>query len=352
MNRRDFLTSAACGAAAAVNSAFAGEADSQEKSPTGRMGVVIHSYGIRQKEPATRFGDALAFLEYARSLGAAGVQIVIGSKDEKGIEQVRATLKSSGLYLEGMARLPRSISDVERFESELRTAAACGVTILRTVMLDSRRYETFDTAEAFRKFSDDCRQWLALAKPVAEKHNVRLAVENHKDWRADDLVAILRQVNSPNVGVCVDTGNSIALLEEPHEVVEALAPLAFTTHFKDMGVAEYPDGFLLSEVPLGTGFLDLPRIIKLLRDKRPDIRLNLEMITRDPLKVPCLTQKYWVTMESLPARHLAETLSMIRRHGTKQPLPQVTGKSGPEQVRYEDDNVRQCLAYAREKLTG
>ena len=37
------------------------------------------------------------------------------------------------------------------------------------------------------------------------------------------------------------------------EVVEALAPRAFTTHFKDMALEEYEQGFLLSEVPLGTG---------------------------------------------------------------------------------------------------
>ena len=41
--------------------------------------------------------------------------------------------------------------------------------------------------------------------------------------------------------------------------------------------------------------LDLPRIVRTLKSARPEIRLNLEMITRDPLKVPCLSDRYWTT---------------------------------------------------------
>ena len=43
-------------------------------------------------------------------------------------------------------------------------------------------------------------------------------------------------LGSEHVGVCLDTGNNVALLEDPMEVVETLAPLAFTTHIKDMAV--------------------------------------------------------------------------------------------------------------------
>ena len=127
---------------------------------------------------------------------------------------------------------------------------------------------------------------LSLAAPVVARHGVLLAVENHKDWRADELIAMLKRVGNDHVGVCLDTGNSIALLEDPMEVVEALAPRAFTTHFKDMGLEEYREGFLLAEVPLGTGVLDLPRVVRILRTARPEIRFNIEMITRDPLEVP------------------------------------------------------------------
>lgn len=329
--------------AAAPRSLFAEEPTRAQ----GAMGVVIHSFGIRSKEASSHFGDPLAFIEYCRNIGAAGVQTGLGVKDDAGIEKIRQTIATAKMYLEGIIRLPRSAADTEQFTKEVQTAKACGANVVRSVLLDSRRYEVFDSAEAFRKFADDCGPRLALAKPIVEKVGVQLAIENHKDWRADDLVKIIRQANSPQIGICVDTGNSIALLEEPHEVVEALAPLAFTTHFKDMAVAEYADGFLLSEVPLGTGFLDLPRVVKLLREKRPDIRFNLEMITRDPLQVPCLTQRYWKTFESLPARHLAETLALVRHKAARAPLPRVSDQSPAERLASEDANVRACLTYAQ-----
>jgi sugar phosphate isomerase/epimerase len=142
----------------------------------------------------------------------------------------------------------------------------------------------------------------------------------------------------------------MALLEDPMEVVLALAPLAFTTHFKDMAVEEYRDGFLLSEVPLGTGILDLARVRKVLRDARPDIRLNLEMITRDPLKVPCLTEGYWATFPELSGKTLARALSNVRGHSRAQPLPRITQLASALQLRAEDENIRRCLAFAREKL--
>ena len=58
-----------------------------------------------------------------------------------------------------------------------------------------------------------------------------------------------------------------------------------------------------------SGFLDLKQIVATLRAARPEIRLHLEMITRDPLRIPCLTQDYWSTFADLPARELARCLS-------------------------------------------
>jgi L-ribulose-5-phosphate 3-epimerase UlaE len=149
----------------------------------------------------------------------------------------------------------------------------------------------------------------------------------------------------------VDFGNNVALLEEPMSVVEALAPFAFSTHIKDMAVQEYADGFLLSEVPLGEGFLDLPKMIAVLLKANPKVRFNLEMITRDPLKIPCLTEKYWATMSGAPAQRLASALNLVRQHASKKSLPQTIGLGNEAQLALEDDNVRQSLAYAAAHLS-
>ena len=113
---------------------------------------------------------------------------------------------------------------------------------------------------------------------------------------------------------------------------------------------ESPEGFLLSEVPLGQGILDLSWMVDSIRKARPRARLNLEMITRDPLKVPCLTDKYWVTFPERKGVCLARTLALVRGHPPREPLPHVSGLEELARRQQEEDNVKQCLAYAGEKL--
>jgi sugar phosphate isomerase/epimerase len=339
LSRRSLLAS---GVAAAASRAAAAA------GPSTSLGLVVHSFPLRGKEKG--FAEAVRFFDYCRTLGAGGVQVGIGVRDDAYADDLRARSQAASMFVEGIVSLPRDEADVARFEAEIRTARRAGATVVRTAALRGRRYETFDSAAAFRRYADQSLHAMKLAAPVVTRHAMRLAVENHKDWRADELIALLKRVGCDQVGVCLDTGNSIALLEDPMDVVEALAPQAFSTHIKDMGVEEYPEGFLLSEVPLGTGILDLPKVVSLLRKAHPEVRLVLEMITRDPLKVPCLTEHYWTTFADLPGRHLARTLSLVRAHAPSRPLPRISGLTPAEQLQAEDENIRRCLAFGRGRL--
>src|SRR4051794_3074877 len=76
------------------------------------LGVVIHSYGLRSaassgRDGAERFDDALVFLEYCHTLGARGVQVGIGVRDEAACERLRARASACAMDLEGSVRLPR-----------------------------------------------------------------------------------------------------------------------------------------------------------------------------------------------------------------------------------------------------
>src|SRR5262245_4610083 len=189
------------------------------------MGVVIHSYPLRASAREGTLRDPLAFLEHCHGLGAGGIQTDLGQRDEAGAARLRDRAAELGMYLEGSVRLPRAAGDVDAFTRALQTARACGATVVRTVLMVGRRYEVFTRAEQFRQFAEQARQWLALAKPAVERVGVRLAVENHKDLEAPALAELIRSVNSPHVGVCLDTGNNLALLEDVAETVEMLAPL-------------------------------------------------------------------------------------------------------------------------------
>jgi sugar phosphate isomerase/epimerase len=345
---------AACTGALPVLAISGCRASGAEGEKRKHLGLVTESFANRVAADRTGGGggltDPLSFLEHCHRLGAGGIQFPFGARDRDYIKHLRGKAEAYQMYLEGSIGLPRDQSDADRFAADVQTAKEAGVTVVRTFMLGGRRYETFATAEKFRDWADRTFKSLVMAERIVARHDMRLAVENHKDWRTDELLAILKRLESKHVGVCVDTGNSIALLEDPHEVVEAYAPWAFSTHLKDMAVAEYDQGFLLSEVPLGEGFLDLKRIVTTLAKARPEVRFNLEMITRDPLKIPCLTTKYWTTFDSLPGKELARTLTMVRKHAARKPLPGVSGLSQKQKLELEEKNVRQSLNYAREKL--
>jgi sugar phosphate isomerase/epimerase len=326
-----------------------------QQEDEGRLGIGSSSYSVRfRHERATQapnsIADPLRYLEYCHSIGAGGIQTRLGTLDSASQRTLRATAEQHGMYIEASLRLPREQSDLRDFKRAVRIAKNVGATAIRSVMLSGRRYETFDSRGAYEEFAEKSWTSLTLAEPILRNHGMSLALENHKDWRIDELRAMLDRISSEFVGVCVDTGNNIALLDDPMVFVQAMAPYAKSVHLKDMGVEEYEDGFLLAEVPLGEGYLDIPRMVRILRDSQPALRFSLEMITRDPLKIPCLTEQYWATFPRLPGIDLARTLQAVRNNKPPRPLPRVSHLSVEEQLKAEDDNVRKCLTYARDHL--
>ncbi|MEJ7767990.1 MAG: TIM barrel protein [Chitinophagaceae bacterium] len=319
-----------------------------------RMGVVVHSYASRWQSKVASgrypgFLSAVDLVEHCHKIGAGGVQVVVKDWTADFAKKVRDKREQLGLYLEGSIGVPATIEDVPRFEREVINAKEAGAIILRTVTSPGRRYEVFRSMEAVGQFKKKSVASLQLAEPVLRKYKVKLAVENHKDWLADELATVLHQLKSEWIGVTLDFGNSISLVEDPMEVVETLAPFVLSTHVKDMGVEEYTDGFLLSEVPLGKGFLDLTKMIALCKKHNPSVSFNLEMITRDPLEIPCLKNDYWTVFDGVPASELARTLNMVKRNKFVPQLPRVSRLSVEERLAVEEDNILECFKYSTGK---
>ena len=88
---------------------------------------------------------------------------------------------------------------------------------------------------------------------------------------------------------------------------------------------------------MGQGILDLKQMVQVLRQKDPNLIFELEMITRDPLKIPVFTPKYWATFDDsyspLPGRDLAKVLNLVRKNRSKAPLPRISGLTPEAQVK-------------------
>ncbi len=211
------------------------------------------------------------------------------STDAEAVKALRRKLDGYNMRLILDTPLPRDESDVARFDAAVKACSEAGATSLHAAMTQ-RRYEEFDAFEPFKANFERCQRQVALAEPVLRKYKLKLGIENHKGWRSAEQAAWLRRLGSEWVGVHLDFGNNISLCEEPQETLKNLASLAVACHIKDMAVESYEDGFLLSEVPLGEGIIDLPHWVNTLRGLHPAIAFDLETITRDPLKIPIFTK--------------------------------------------------------------
>jgi sugar phosphate isomerase/epimerase len=122
---------------------------------------------------------------------------------------------------------------------------------------------------------------------LAADYEIILAMENHMDFTADEQLEILARVDAPNLKVLLDTGNNLRILEDPIEVVKKLAPHAVAVHLKDMfatgkgnPVTEWRKFW--HTAPLGKGIIDLPEVLRILKENNFDGPLNLEIDFLNP----------------------------------------------------------------------
>ena len=78
--------------------------------------------------------------------------------------------------------------------------------------------------------------------PTIEKYNLKIAIENHCDLFADEVIWMVEQLNHPLIGACCDTINSLMLAEGIKECIDKMAPYCYCVHFCDNRVFADPDG--------------------------------------------------------------------------------------------------------------
>lgn len=350
MTRREVLFAVGSAAAASLPLSRTAAA-AAVPNPQGRRGLggTPTAFGARNRANA-QASPPVDFIDYCHSLGLGGAEVMGGPPtDPDAIRKLRDKLQSYDMHIIYNVRLPNTESDVPAYEAAVKAATEVGAYGLHAAMT-ARRYEVFTTLEAYQKSFEQNQKSVALAEPVLRRHKIRLAIENHKGWSALEQSAWLKRLSSEYVGVTLDFGNNISFCEDPMFTLETLKPWIFAAHIKDMAVAPYQDGFLLSEVPMGEGFLDLKKMVQVLREKDPNLIFDLEMITRDPLKIPIYTDKYWLTFQDMPARQMAKMMEIIQKNPPKKPLPKVSGLSPAEHVKLEDEYNLACLQYARQNL--
>lgn len=345
MTRRSFTT-----LAAAAPFAFA----TASAAPRTSVGVASESFhyraSVERRRGETPITDPLLLAQHCAAMGAGGIQAALPSNDYRDAGKLKSFLQKNGMYFEASVQLPRSEVDLDVFNKSLRAADQAGASVIRTALFTGSRYESFSDVDHYNSARAQAWKSVTLAEPMLRKRKMKMAIENNKDLRSPDILELIDRIQSEYVGVCVDLGNSYALMEDPVDIARAFAKFAFSCHIKDQILKSSEHGFQLFDAPLGTGVVQLGRAISALKQYQPGLRLNLETMTRDAIEVPYLEDEYWVTMDDLPGIDLIRTLRTVRDNEPDEPLPLISQLSPEARIQLEDDNVSTGLNYAANTL--
>ncbi|HZG26188.1 MAG TPA: TIM barrel protein [Chitinophagaceae bacterium] len=224
-----------------------------------QLGLSSYTYGwaISQNKLNTGGLNELELIERALlfnlSLVQVGDNLPVHSFSPERLHVFKLALQEGNIKIELGARGLTA----EHLRTYLGLCEHLGAGILRFVIDD----ETY--APSVQEVSGILRSHVR----VFEDRNIVLAIENHDRFKAEEFADIVGEINSPFVGICLDTVNSIGAGEGFETVIQHLAPLTANLHIKDFGIQRLPhkQGFLIDGRIAGEGMLDIPLLVKTIR---------------------------------------------------------------------------------------
>jgi sugar phosphate isomerase/epimerase len=178
---------------------------------------------------------------------------------------------------------------------------------------------------------------------------IKLAVENHGgDLQAREMKMMVEAVGTDVMGVCLDSGNPVWMLEDPHMTLETLIPYAETSHVRDSAVWKVPEGIAVRWVNMGDGNVDIDGWIQKFIKARPGQPIIFEnLVSANPRIHRIYDPKFWDNWRRMPAWELSRFLAVAEKGTPKPATPRPEGKTAGQQ-RIEDLEV--CVRYTRELL--
>jgi len=331
------------------------------------MQLGLESYSVRNSGL-----DPIAVLKLAKDWGLQGVLFELSafrSFREADLAAVRGFAEEQGLYVEfGMGSIfhwhpmatqgrqlladagyDTNVSEARIVIHHLDVARKLGSPILRCV---GGNLFTRDEGHDMTALADRAVAILREACKAAEDWGLKIAMENHADFTVRELASILARVASPAFGFTIDCGNLAFDLDAPMRLAEIMAPYALTTHFKNYRILRTPQGLALENGSLGAGDIDLAAMARLLAQKKPHIKLNIEIHSQwNFFALNILEEGYFARHPAPPGDGLAWYLGKAwQRPIATDPFTALP--DGPESWKLERQHVEDSIRWARETLAA
>ncbi|TFG61332.1 MAG: sugar phosphate isomerase/epimerase [Spirochaetales bacterium] len=223
-----------------------------------------------QKDPGKRMNYA-DFLRRAVELKVDGVSLetcFFDSFDEVYLKSLKEIIDKGNLETvvawghpdgyEG-GKKPEAFEDLKK---HFKTCEILGTSVMRIVG-SSLAFRHEDHKTQIGKLSKILKSPAAMAAD----HGVKLAMENHFDFNADEILEILDGVSSNSMGVTFDTANALRIGEKPEDFAEKLKGRIFATHTKDCAPlygGDPADWSFFASVPVGKGIINFPSVLTIL----------------------------------------------------------------------------------------
>ena len=357
------LAGAGLMASSAASEAYANGVSVATEGRRGRNRVGAVAYGYQYSiglfsymdRPGEKF-DAVKFVEANHEAGGEVAQLfvtMIRDLDEDGLKLLRRRAEELDVLLE--VHGGGALGKWSKYEDTMRRTAALGCKVVGCTFGMLLRPDKIATLEAWDEHTKQCEARLRELAPLAKSLGLTIGVENHLDFSVEELRDLIKRVNSPDVGVIFDVGNTIGTLDDPTEAADILGPYTVATHYKDFAIEEVSRGFRFTMVPLGCGSLRLPEITaRLLKHVDPEMGMSIEMMNGQHFEVNWLEDRFWVAYRNKTARQVAATLRHVRGKAVNidefKLVEEVDTLSHEEHMKFEQDRMTRCIAYLKRIL--
>jgi sugar phosphate isomerase/epimerase len=204
----------------------------------------------------------------------------------------------------------------EQLGRMLTAANTVGSKIVRTFLGTSN-----DRATGIERHIENTVKVLRNMKSQIQDHNLKVAIENHAgDMQARELKMLIEEAGKDFVGSCLDSGNPMWAIEDPHLTLETLHPYVLTSHIRDSAVWKTSEGTAVQWTRMGDGNVNIEQYVKDYVRLCPGKALSLEIIATGARKYPYLDPKFWNAYQRTPAWEFSRYLALAEK-GTARPDP-------------------------------
>lgn len=241
--------------------------------------------------------SAFEFLDVADRLNVQGVEIapdlITATGDPTMLAEFRRKTDQTGLAVTLSVASITDPDGTSRAMTALDTADRLGARIVRimlsTILCGDRR--PIGGLAGWRKLLDRAARTLTLLAREAGMRGLKLAIENHQDATADELVWLCEMVSNPSLGITLDCGNPLAVGEDILPYARRVLHHVINVHLKDYTVHPVDDGYVLARCALGDGVVPFPALLELFSGR--DIALQLELAALTGRRIRTLVPDYW-----------------------------------------------------------